>query len=168
MPEHEVGTGGTSAETTNGQQQGRRRMLIRLGWITAGVVFFGSQLFVVLKLFFSPGPRDRFGEPIVVGPQERFTVGSVTHFWKQRFLLVRQPTGFLALSHQCTHNGNCNVDFLPERKVIHCPCHGAEFSLTGAVLAGPAPRPLDRFAASVRNGQVVVDTSRRLRAENSS
>jgi cytochrome b6-f complex iron-sulfur subunit len=168
MSEHEVGRGEAPDETTIGQPQSRRRMLIRLGWITAGLVFFGGQLFVVLKLFFSARPRDHFGEAVGVGPADRFPVGSVTHFWKQRFLLVRQPTGFLALSQQCTHNSNCNVDFLPERQVIHCPCHGAEFSLTGAVLAGPAPRPLDRFAASVHNGQVVVDISRRLQAEKGS
>ena len=43
----------------------------------------------------------------------------------------------------------CTVDYLPERQVIFCPCHSAQFSTTGAVLAGPA-RVHDRFAVSCR------------------
>ena len=50
----------------------------------------------------------------------------------------------------------------PERQVIFCPCHSA-LSTTGAVL-GPAPRPLDRFAITVQDGQIVVDTTQRLTA----
>ena len=35
---------------------------------------------------------------------------------------------------------------------------------TGAVLAGPAPRPLDRFAITVQDGQIIVDTTQRFTA----
>jgi cytochrome b6-f complex iron-sulfur subunit len=137
-----------------------RRHLMRLGWMAAGVAFLGSQVWILLKLLFSPTAPDSFGGEIVVGSPERFVVGSVTHFWKERFLLVHRPTGFLALSHECTHS-KCYVDFLPERGIIFCPCHGSQFSVTGTVLTGPASRPLARFAVSMRDGQVVVDTSRR-------
>lgn len=95
-----------------------------------------------------------------MGPLEQFPVGSVTHFRKERFLLVREPTGVLALSNECTHQ-KCTVDYVPERQVIFCPCHGAQFSVTGAVLAGPAPRPLERFATTLQDGHVVVDTTQR-------
>jgi cytochrome b6-f complex iron-sulfur subunit len=142
-----------------------RRRLIRLGWIAAGVVFVGGQIGLLLKLFFTPKKSGGFGSTITVGPVERFPVGSVTHFWKERFLLVHRPTGFLALAQECTHQKICNVDYLPERNILACPCHGAEYSLTGAVLAGPAPRPLDRYATTIRDGQVLVDTSRLLRSD---
>jgi Rieske Fe-S protein len=66
----------------------------------------------------------------------------------------------LALSDECTHQ-KCTVDYLPERHVIFCPCHGAQFSVTGAVLAGPAPRPLERFATALQDGRVIVDTAHR-------
>jgi cytochrome b6-f complex iron-sulfur subunit len=84
----------------------------------------------------------------------------VTHFRQGRFLLVRQPTGVLALSNECTHQ-KCTVDYLPEHRVIFCPCHGAQFSVTGAVLAGPAPRPLERFTTTLQDGHVIVDTRHR-------
>jgi len=138
-----------------------RRCLVRLGWFTAGLVVLGGQLGLLLKLFFSPTTSERPKGQVVVGPIERFSVGRVTHFRKSGFLLNRLSTGFRALSQECTHP-RCNVNNRPERNMIDCPCHGTQFSLTGAVLAGPAPRPLDRFAATIRDGQVHVNTSRPL------
>jgi cytochrome b6-f complex iron-sulfur subunit len=159
-PTQGTDTGAMASEQT---LQGRttRRQLVRLGWVAAGIVFFGGQLWLLLKLFFAPTKPGRGRGRFVVGPVEQFAVGSVTHFWKERFLLVRHPNGFLALSQACTHQ-KCNVDYDAELNVIVCPCHGAQFSLTGTVLAGPAPRPLDRFATMINNGQVVVNTSQTL------
>jgi cytochrome b6-f complex iron-sulfur subunit len=131
-----------------------------LSWITAVLVAVGGQLWLLLKLFFTPPTPGEGRGQFPVGPLEQFPVGSVTHFRQQRFLLVRHQTGVLALSNECTHQ-KCMVDFLPDRQVIFCPCHAAQFSVTGAVLAGPAPRPLDRFAVTLQDGHVIVDTTRR-------
>jgi cytochrome b6-f complex iron-sulfur subunit len=137
-----------------------RRRLVCLGWITAALVVVGGQLGLLLKLFFtSTAPGEGRGQ-FILGPLEQFPIGSVTHFREGRFLLVRQTTGVLALANECTHQ-KCPVDYLPERNVIFCPCHGAQFSVTGAVLAGPASRPLDRFATALQDGQVIVDTRHR-------
>ena len=137
-----------------------RRRLVRLGWITAVCVAVGGQLWLLIKFFLAPlTPGEGRGQ-FPVGPLEQFPVGSVTHFRQGRFLLVRQLTGVLALSDECTHQ-KCTVDYLPEHDVIACPCHGAQFSATGAVLAGPAPRPLDRFATALQDGHVIVDTTHR-------
>jgi Rieske Fe-S protein len=49
----------------------------------------------------------------------------------------------------------CTV--LPAGKQLHCPCHGSIYSAsTGAVLRGPAPRPLPRVPVRVDNGNVVT------------
>jgi Rieske Fe-S protein len=37
-----------------------------------------------------------------------------------------------------------------------CPCHGSEFDTEGNRTAGPAPRPLDRYEFSVRNGRLIL------------
>jgi Rieske Fe-S protein len=37
-----------------------------------------------------------------------------------------------------------------------CPCHGSEFDTEGNRTAGPAPRALDRYQFSVRNGRLVL------------
>ena len=144
-------------ETQRGPQN--RRSFLRLSWLGFGLAaVVGAQLWLLLKLFRTPPQPERLARNIAVGPVTRFAVGSVTHFWKEHFILIRRATGFVALSHQCTHQ-KCNVDYVPEQGIILCPCHGSRFDLSGAVLRGPAPRPLDRFATSVRDGTVMVDTT---------
>lgn len=59
-----------------------------------------------------------------------------------------------AFSAVCTHQG-CTVK--PDGSKLRCPCHGSVFeSATGAVVNGPAPRPLDRIAVRVEGGNVVT------------
>lgn len=58
----------------------------------------------------------------------------------------------LAYSAVCTHL-ECVVEFQPGSNTIFCPCHNGRFDLHGNNIAGPPPRPLERF-----NVQVVDDT----------
>ena len=39
-----------------------------------------------------------------------------------------------------------------------CPCHASSFSKDGAVLGGPAPRPLDRYVSKVEGGKLLVSS----------
>ena len=53
---------------------------------------------------------------------------------------------YAVLSPICTHRG-CTVDVQGEYLV--CPCHGSTYDRGGAVVRGPAERPLRRFTSRV-------------------
>jgi len=56
--------------------------------------------------------------------------------------LYKSGDTYTACLMRCTHQG-CEVEVQGSRYV--CPCHGSEFSIGGAVLDGPADRPLKTF-----------------------
>jgi glycine/D-amino acid oxidase-like deaminating enzyme/nitrite reductase/ring-hydroxylating ferredoxin subunit len=47
------------------------------------------------------------------------------------------------VSLRCTHMG-CLLHFNGAERTWDCPCHGSRFDVDGAVLEGPAQRPLDK------------------------
>lgn len=60
----------------------------------------------------------------------------------------------VAFSAICTHKG-CQVE--PAGAELHCPCHGSKYTAaTGAVIAGPAPKPLPAVKVTVAGGAVVT------------
>ena len=70
------------------------------------------------------------------------------------FLHGTEQGEYTALLVRCTHQG-CQPDPVGDRFI--CPCHGSEFDLEGAVLRGPAERPLPRFRVA-REGEDLVVT----------
>lgn len=58
--------------------------------------------------------------------------------------VVKTEQELIAFSPRCTHLG-CGYHWNKARNRFVCPCHTSGFSVTGEVLEGPAPRPLDRF-----------------------
>lgn len=75
-------------------------------------------------------------------------------------IFVRRSGGAAptALSTRCMHRG-CEVEPVDDRLV--CPCHGSEYSLTGAVLQGPTQLPLEPFVVREVDGFLVIDLATR-------
>ncbi len=82
----------------------------------------------------------------------RFDLGTVTGF-------VRRSNGTVAaVSGACTHLG-CQLNLAPSQRQLNCPCHGASFAVSGAVLNHRLPisiPPLPVFAVRESDGLIQV------------
>jgi cytochrome b6-f complex iron-sulfur subunit len=65
--------------------------------------------------------------------------------------------GVVALYQKCPHLG-CRVPDCKSSQWFECQCHGSQYNRVGEAKGGPAPRGMDRFAVSVTNGQLTIDT----------
>jgi Rieske Fe-S protein len=70
-----------------------------------------------------------------------------------------QPNGpIFAEQRQAEHTSAGEVGLVPTQPAggFGCPCHGSQFDTEGNRTAGPAPRALDRYQFSIRNGHLVL------------
>jgi rieske iron-sulfur protein len=70
----------------------------------------------------------------------------------------RAADGVVAYTAICTHSG-CEVEqWLPDERLLQCPCHFALYDpKDGArVVDGPAPRPLPALPLRIADGTLVV------------
>ena len=72
-------------------------------------------------------------------------------------LLIRMENGsFQAIGGRCTHLG-CTVR--PARNFLTCSCHGSTFNLDGAVVRGPAQKPLSRYPVEEKDERIEIIVS---------
>src|SRR5450759_2944954 len=60
-----------------------------------------------------------------------------------------------AFGPQCTHLG-CAYHWEEGKGQFLCPCHTSLFSSDGKVVAGPAPRPLDRYQTKLNGSKLLI------------
>ncbi len=76
-------------------------------------------------------------------------------------IVVRTATGntassFSALSLICTHQ-QCTVGYDAADNDFKCPCHGSEYSISGAVTQGPAAAALTKYSVSINGNTLTVN-----------
>jgi len=136
-----------------------RRDFLKIAFKTAGAIVAVEVGGAALAYFTPCKGEGGFGGIVKAGLVEDFPPGSVTPITAGRFYLSRLADGgFLALYQRCTHLG-CTVPWDQAQQKFVCPCHSAEYTETGGVIAPPAPRSLDLFALTIENGEILVDTS---------
>jgi menaquinol-cytochrome c reductase iron-sulfur subunit len=74
--------------------------------------------------------------------------------------IAKQADGkVVAFGPQCTHLG-CAYHWDENKSGFICPCHSSIFSVDGKVLAGPAPRPLDRYDTRIEGNRIQLGVLR--------
>jgi cytochrome b6-f complex iron-sulfur subunit len=120
---------------------------------------------VGLMSYFFMYPRFRAGEfggkfflpETELPPSDAAPVG----YTAGKFWLVTTAEGPKAIYMVCTHLG-CLYKWEPSNTRFECPCHGSKFSHDGFYIEGPAPRSLDYFTVNLANGQLEVDTGKKI------
>ncbi|MBN2471525.1 MAG: Rieske 2Fe-2S domain-containing protein [Anaerolineae bacterium] len=131
---------------------------MKLAWGAAGALALVEAGGLALQFLSPKVIEGEFGGVFNLGPVEDFPPGSVTPVNAGRFYLVRLADGgLLALYRKCTHLG-CAVPWDQAAGEFICPCHASHFEIDGDVINAPAPRPLDRFAITITDNQITVDT----------
>jgi menaquinol-cytochrome c reductase iron-sulfur subunit len=75
------------------------------------------------------------------------------------WVIKHSDSDLTVFSPICTHLG-CHYDWVASAQEFVCPCHNSIFSITGKVLAGPAPRPLDTLPYRIDGGVLYVKWER--------
>jgi cytochrome b6-f complex iron-sulfur subunit len=136
---------------------GRRRFLSQavMGF---GMLFGIGTLGFRFLQFLVPNRKDRQAETVLIGAESKIPVGEAVpmDLGAHKILVLRTNEGIVAFSRRCTDLG-CLVSWNREREQFICPCHQGIFDKTGLNIAGPPPRPLDRFNIIKRGEQLYVN-----------
>lgn len=85
--------------------------------------------------------------------------GKIFRFGGTLGILVHTAdNSYRAFSGTCTHL-NCTVQYRDDVKQIWCACHNGFYDLSGHVVSGPPPSPLEEYEVNVANGEIIVTRS---------
>jgi cytochrome b6-f complex iron-sulfur subunit len=141
----------------------RRRFLGMVG--SGALVVAGIGTAITTVRYLEPNVFFEEDSRFVVGRPEEIAVGTVLVLGTRKVYVVRTPQGFYALSAVCTHLG-CITRYERAAAGFSCPCHGSRFAKAGEVTAGPAPAPLIHLEIKLERGLLVVDTRKRVAADD--
>ncbi len=54
-------------------------------------------------------------------------------------------------------NEDCRYSWDNDMKRFVCPCDASVYSITGKIVAGPAPRPLDTLPSKIKDGNLFIE-----------
>lgn len=117
-----------------------------------------SILYPILKFIFPPRLPEASQMQVNVGKVDDIPLnsGKIFKFGSRPGIIVRKADGsFVALSATCTHLG-CIVQYRKDLGHIWCACHNGHFDLSGRVLSGPPPSPLQEFKVKIMGDEIYV------------
>ncbi|HVV45003.1 MAG TPA: Rieske (2Fe-2S) protein [Bryobacteraceae bacterium] len=147
----------------------RRAFHLAVVYVLGALIGLAMAVPTILYLLVPPKPRRRSGwidagdisqlqpgVPVALSFQENRIDGWKVETEKKTAWVVKESdNSVVAFGAQCTHLA-CAYHWEMESHKFMCPCHGSYFSIEGKVLAGPAPRPLDRYMTKIENNRLQI------------
>jgi len=148
-----------------------RRDFVKLTTAVLGSIMGAVIGIPVIGYLIDPALKQRETDVwIPLGTLEKYEIGKPTLFtftrtkvngWEKTvtsygvFIIPTSAQDVSVVSNQCTHL-SCRVNWDEATQSYICPCHDATFGLTGEVLTGPPPRPLDMYETKVEDGELFL------------
>ena len=139
------------------QRHGRRLW----SWASAALVaVWALAVFLGVSLYLTPRHEAALAgeEWVNAGPVESLKVGEARlepNELRPYWLVRVEDAKVVAVSASCTHM-RCTVKWDRESRSFICPCHADRWNLSGAVMSGPARRPLPTYSVTVRAREMWV------------
>jgi cytochrome b6-f complex iron-sulfur subunit len=139
-----------------------RHAFLRLALGGAGAVYAAALGYPVYRYLASPVEKASQEAAITevnlkdAGHLPRESVLMFKFGVKPSLLIHHADGSWTAMSAVCTHFG-CTVQYQPREHRIYCACHGGTYDpRTGANVAGPPPKPLERYAVKFVGRDAVI------------
>lgn len=126
----------------------RRKFLNWLLGTSAGALVLWI-LYPVLRFLTTPRVAESTAVQVEAGatndPAFQETGYKIVRFGEDPVIVMRvDENDFRAFSATCTHL-DCIVEYQRDKRRIWCNCHNGMYDLSGQVVSGPPPRPLQPY-----------------------
>ncbi len=141
---------------------GKRSRRSFLDWLLAtslGATVVAA-LYPVFRFVIPPATAEATTNRVLAGNLKDLApnTGKIFRFGARPGIVIRTPEGEVrAFSAVCTHL-QCTVQYRPDLKQIWCACHDGHYDLQGTNVAGPPPRPLQRYEVAVASDGAIYVT----------
>ena len=145
--------GGDSVHIGTADSPARRRFL---RWLAGGALAASAVVAASAgEQFMTPPLTTPRPQPVFVPGVQAPALSTAAYVAAARAYLAQDEGGYYAVSATCTHLG-CLVE--EAGAGLLCPCHGSRFTEDGAIVNGPALRPLPHFSVTRSPaGDLVID-----------
>lgn len=136
----------------------KRRDFLNILLGTGFIAWLGALFFPVFKYLEPPEVEEVKVSNVKVGAVDDMEKdsGKIIKFGNKPVIVIRKKNGdYVAFSAVCTHL-DCIVQFRKDYNQIYCACHNGRYDLNGRVASGPPPAPLQQYAVTIKDSEVIV------------
>ncbi len=134
-----------------------RRGFLSSAFMTLGLCLGFGMLGARFSQFLVPKVAEKEFSEVLIGSADDIPEGGVKQIEVVgiRLALMKRGGVVTAFSRKCTDLG-CLVSWDAVKEQFICPCHNGIYDKEGKNIAGPPPRPLDRYVVVRRGDSVYV------------